>query len=168
MRKKIGITISSIATVLSGIWWWKEGGYEPVIVFLGGVGGIFLSTASKKSSEPTSSTSVYMHVEADVLDGVYSRVLRVEGSINKSFLDRRLWNEIQDNLDDLLRYYHENKTDFPKSFDEKVLEAIKVGRCVMSCKINQSIPDELAKAYISSKDSIVEEIRELKAVAPQI
>jgi hypothetical protein len=161
MRTKIGLVLALVAIILSGIWWYVDGGFEPVIVLIMGVSGLFLSI-QQDPSKPEDTTKQTLNVDSAILNELYERILCVEGTINKSFLDRRLWNELQEHLDDLKRYYHENKINFTDTLDEKVLEVIKVGRCVMSCKINQSIPSELADAYRASKDCVVAEIRTLK------
>ncbi|MDE1222589.1 hypothetical protein MCT05_17715 [Vibrio aestuarianus] len=150
-----------IAIILSGIWWYKEGGFEPVIVFITGISALFLSMR-QKPTEPEHTERRILSVDDETLNELYERILCVEGTINKSFLDRRLWNELQENLDNLKRYYHENKVNFTTTLDEMVLEVIKVGRCVMSCKTNHPIPSELADAYRASKDKVVAEIRHLK------
>ncbi|EGQ9809338.1 hypothetical protein DC915_RS25080 [Vibrio parahaemolyticus] len=163
MKKQLAVILASATTVLSAVWWWKEGGYEPAIVFIGGVGGLILSMYPTKDGH-SDQLPAPTHIEHEVLDDLYIHILHVEGTINKSFLDRRLWNELQDNLDQLKRFYHENKINFPDILDQKVLEVIMVGRNVMSSEINQSIPAELASAYRSSKDNVIAEIRLLKGI----
>ncbi|MGI3105346.1 hypothetical protein ACRTEQ_21160 [Vibrio alginolyticus] len=164
MKKQLALIFSSATTILSAVWLWKEGGYEPAIVLIGGVGGLILSLYPTKD-ENSDKFPVPTHIEHEVLDEFYIHILHVEGTINKSFLDRRFWNELQDNLDQLKRFYHKNKIKFPDTLDQKVLEVIMIGRNVMSSEINQSIPTELASAYRSSKDNVIAEIRLLKGIA---
>ncbi|HHI5412129.1 TPA: hypothetical protein ACPXMY_003629 [Vibrio metoecus] len=163
MKKQLALFFSSATTLLSSVWLWKEGGYEPTIVLIGGVGGLILSVYPTKDGN-SDKLPAPVHIEHEVLDELYTYILHVEGTINKSFLDRRLWHELQDNLDQLKRFYHENKVKFPDTLDQKVLEVIMVGLNVMRSKINQSIPAELANAYRSSKNNVIAEIRLLKGI----
>lgn len=43
MRTKIGLVLALVAIILSSIWWYVGGGFEPVIMLIMGVSGLFLS-----------------------------------------------------------------------------------------------------------------------------
>ncbi|WOD06484.1 hypothetical protein [Marinomonas sp. GJ51-6] len=163
MKKQLTLILPFVTTLLSAAWWWKEGGYEPVIVFIGAFSALILSVYSIKV-ENSDKLSVLINIDHEVLDDLYTYILQVEGAINKSFLDRLLWNELQENLDQLKCFYHENKIKFPDTLDRKVLEIIMVGRNVMSLEINRSIPNELVNSYRSSKENVISEIRLLKGI----
>ncbi|MFA0546189.1 hypothetical protein AB4539_08045 [Vibrio splendidus] len=155
--------LSSIAIFLSGIWWCKEGGFEPVIVFITGISALLFSV-----QQVLPKPQKKMNVDSVTLNDLYRRIINVEDTINKSFLDRRLWNELQERLGDLSRYYHEHKVNFSESLDEKVLEVIRVGHCIMRGENNHPIPTELADAYKASKERVVAEIREFKSAENKI
>ncbi|MCR9422703.1 hypothetical protein NB504_11680 [Vibrio sp. RM-69-4] len=163
----IGLTSTSIIVNIIDAFTEKQfnfsfvGPYDPVVGTVLIAFGLIHNYAIQRNNSGNTQPSV-SEKEAETLDELHRKMLTVEGLLNKSFLDRRLWNEIQENLDLLKSYYFENKLSLTNELDELSLELIMVGRKVLSASVNERIPPELVSSFRSKRENIVVKIRMLK------
>jgi hypothetical protein len=137
------------------------GSYDPVVGIVLIAFGLIHNYAIQRNNSRNTRPSMSAR-EAETLDKLHCKMLAVEGLLNKSFLERRLWNEIQENLDLLKIYYFKNKLSLTSELDELTLELIMVGRDVLSAPVNEKIPPELVSSFRSKRENIVLKMRMLK------
>lgn len=137
------------------------GPYDPVVgivlIALGLIHNYFIHKNKLENFQPSIGAT-----EVVIFDELHRKMLTVEGLLNDSFLDRRLWNEIQEQLNQLRSYYFKNKLSLTNELDESTLELIMVGCKVLSVPINNTIPSELVTSFRSIREDIVLQIRSLK------
>lgn len=137
------------------------GSYDPVVgIVLIALGLLYHYSIQRNKLENTHSS--ISSTEAETLDELHRKMLKLEGLFSKNFLNRRLWNEIQEHLDLLKSYYFENKLSLTNELDVSTLELIMVGREVLTAPIDKTIPNELVSSFRSKRENIVLKIRALK------
>lgn len=139
------------------------GSYDPLIGMALIAFGLFHNYFIQRNKLENTRSSI-SPAEVEILDELHRKMLKLEGLFNKNFLNRRLWNDIQEHLDLLKRYYFENKLSLTNELDKSTLELIMVGRDVLSAPIDEMIPSKLVSSFHSKRENIVLNIRILKGI----
>jgi hypothetical protein len=103
--------------------------------------------------------------QADVLMKLYELLLKLEGDVNSGIVGPNAWNQYQEKLDHYKSYYHENRALIPEELDTLALEAMKVGREILSDSLKDERSASLEPSFRSAKEKCLSEIRKLLAVA---
>ncbi|WP_374323857.1 hypothetical protein [Azonexus sp.] len=102
--------------------------------------------------------------QADVLMRLYELLLNLEAEINSGIVGVAAWNEYQEKLDAYKIYYHENRALIPEELDAFALEAMRVGREILSDSLKDERSSTLVPVFRGAKEKCLSEIRKLLAV----
>lgn len=102
--------------------------------------------------------------QADVLMKLYELLLNLEAEVNSGIVGAAAWSKYQEKLDTYRTYYHENRALIPEELDALALEAMKVGREILSDSLKDERSSTLGPAFRDAKEKCLSEIRKLLAV----